>query len=217
MGGGSFEKGCVSPFSLLSDRFHVKYENGNYIGSNGVSSITQISDNAAIVKLVTGTESLYFFSYDENGNITKLENSSIDFIKYSDFRYFLEIALVITPIISLVIMVLLLVIHIFRLKRCKEPEERRFKLCEINLSISVMAIAAAVILIGFYGIYNKILRAAFCIAATVFLAIMLTMVVFCLRRRLKKTINPVLILECVCCFFITVSFIYWRNYQFWGF
>lgn len=217
MGGGSFEKGCVSPLSLLSDRFHVKYENGNYIGSNGVSSITQISDNAAIVKLVTGSESLYFFSCDENGNITKLENSSIDFLKYSDFRYFLEIALVITPIISLVIMVILLVIHIIRLKRFKKPEERRFKLCEINLGITVSALAAAIILIGVFGVYDQILRTAFCIAATVFLALMLTMVVVCLRRRLKETVDPVLILECVCCFFITVSFIYWRIYQFWGF
>lgn len=217
MGRGSFEKGCVSPLSLLSDRFHVKYENENYIGSNGVSSITQISDNAAIVKLITGSESLYFFSLDENGNITKLENSSIDFIKYSDLRYFTEIALVIAPIISMAIMALLLVIHIIRLKRFKDTEERRFKLCEINLGISVMAIAAAVILIGLYGIYNQILRAAFCIAVTVFLAIMLTMVVFCLRQRLKKAVDPVLILECVCCFFITVSFIYRRIYQFWGF
>ncbi|MGN0553434.1 MAG: hypothetical protein ACI4I1_08620 [Oscillospiraceae bacterium] len=114
------------------------------------------------------------------------ENSSIDFIKYSNFRYFLEIALVITPIISLVIMVLLLVIHIIRLKRFKKPEERRFKLCEINLEITVSALAAAIILIGVYGVYDQILCAAFCIAATVFLATMLTMVVVCLKRRLKK-------------------------------
>lgn len=125
--------------------------------------------------------------------------------------------MVITPIISVVIMVLLLVIHIIRLKRFKKPEERRFKLCEINLGITVSALAAAIILIGVYGVYDQILRTAFCIAATVFLAIMLTMVVFCLRRRLKKTVDPVLIIECVFCFFITVSFIYWRIYQFWGF
>ncbi|MGN0632995.1 MAG: serine hydrolase domain-containing protein [Oscillospiraceae bacterium] len=217
MSGGSFEKGCVSPASLISDRFHIKNENGCYVGNRGISSITQISDNAVIIKLITGKENLYFISTDENGNIIRLENSSIDFIKYSDLRYFIEIALIIAPILSIATMAVFLVIHIIRFRKFKEAEEKIFKLCEIILGITVTALAAALILIGVYGVYNMTLRTVFCTAASIFLVLMLILLVVCFIRRQKGAANKVLILECVCCFFITAGFIYWRIYQFWGF
>ncbi|MCR5147811.1 MAG: beta-lactamase family protein [Eubacterium sp.] len=217
MSGGEFEKGCFYIYSFLKDRLHVRVQNGEYTSNSGISSIEQISDDAAIFTLVNGEKKLYFIKTDKEGNITGLENTSTDFIKMSNFRFTIEIILMVTLILALTIMMVLLVAHCIKIRFFKEPDVKRYKLCEINLGVAESILASAIVLTFFFGVYNKILRVIFCIAAMAFLGLMLDLLILCHRRSIKGKVTKVLILEDVCCFFITAGFIYWKLYQFWGF
>ena len=217
MSGGTFEKGCFSVYSFLTDRFHVKLDKGEYTSNSGVKSITQLSDNAAIFTLVNDEEKLYFFTTDEEGNIVRIENTSIDFIKMSNSTFIINNIILISMIISLFVVMFLLVVHLIKLKAFKEGDLRRFKLVEINFGIAESILAAAISLLFFFGVQNEIVRAIFCIVAMAFLAVMIEMAVMAHIRWGKGKMNKVLILEDVCCVLITVGFIYWKIYQFWGF
>ena len=217
MSGGTFEKGCFSLYSFLTDRLHIREQNGEYTSNSGISSIKQLSDNVAVVTLVNGEEQLYFIKYDSDGKFEGLQNTSVDFIRISNFKFTLQMVLMLGMILALVIMMVLLVAHLLKIRRFKDPDIRKYKLCEINLGIAEAVLASAISLLFLFGVNNMILRAIFCIVATGFLALMIELLIMTHRRSKKDEISKVLILEDVCGFFILVGFIYWRLYQFWGF
>ena len=171
----------------------------------------------AVVTLVNGEEQLYFIKYDSDGKFEGLQNTSIDFIRISNFKFTLQMVLMLGMILALVIMMVLLVAHLLKIRRFKDPDIRRYKLCEINVGIAEAILAAAISLLFLFGVNNIILRAIFCVVATAFLALMIELLFMTHRRGKKDEISKVLILEDVCGFFILVGFIYWRLYQFWGF
>lgn len=217
MTGGAFEIGCFSIYSLLSDRFHVSEQDGKYTGSNGVVSITQISDHAAIVKLIDGNENLYFIRTDDSGEITGLENPSIDFIKISSFEYYRGWTVLVLMLAGMAFMAVMTVIHFIKLRKFKGQEIYKFKLYEALMGITAVAITVSIILLIIFGLASEIARMVICVLISVLSVILLTMNFISIQNKSDHGIGYILITENLCSIFIIVGVVYWKLYQFWGF
>lgn len=217
MTGGSFEAGCFSIYSFLSDRFHVSEQEGKYIGSKGVVSITQISDHSAIVKLINGNENLYFIRTDDNGELIGLENTSLDFIKISSFEYYCGWIVLVLMLASMAFMVVMTVIHFIKLRKFKGQEIYKFKLYETLMGITVIAITVNIILLINLGLASEIARMIICVLNSVLSVILLAMNFISIFSKSNQGISCILIIESLCSIFIVVGVVYWKLYQFWGF
>lgn len=217
MTGGTFETGCFSIYGFLADRFHVREQGGKYTGSNGVVSITQISDHAVIVNLITGNESLYFIRTDDSGELAGLENTSLDFIKISSFEYYCGWIVLLLMLAGIAFMLVMTVIHFIKLRKFKGQEIYNFKLYETMMGITVIAITVSIILLINLGTASEIARMILCVLNTVLSVILLVMNFISIRNKSNHGISCILIIESLCSIFIVVGVIYWRLYQFWGF
>lgn len=217
MTGGTFETGCFSIYSFLSDRFHVSEQDGKYIGSSGVVSITQISDHAAIVKLIDGNENLYFIRTDDSGELIGLENTSLDFIKISSFEYYCGCIVLVLMIVGMAFMAIMTVIHFIKLKKFKGQEIYKFKLYETLMGITVIAITVSIILLFDLGSESETVRIITCVLNAVLSVILLVMNFVSIRSKPNKGISCIFIIESLCSIFIVVGVVYWKLYQFWGF
>lgn len=214
--GGMFEKGCFGVLGHYFDRFHVAKRDGGYTGSNGAKSLTQISDDVVMIELITGVEYPYYIRADENGDFTGFENSTVDFIKISDAKYYSGLVILLLMLAGAAAMILLLVVHIIRLRKFKGSDVYKYKLREIFAGLAALAIAADIVLIFVFGLTSDAARAALCILLAA-LSVLLVILNIALWRsdsgRIKKA---VLIIENLCSIFIVSGVVYWKMYQFWG-
>ncbi len=217
MTGGIFETGCFSIYSFLSDRFHVSEQDGKYIGSSGVVSITQISDHAAIVKLIDGSENLYFIRTDGSGELIGLENPSLDFVKISSFEYYCGCIVLVLMLAGMTFMAVMAVIHFIKLRKFKGQEIYKFKLYETLMGITVIANTVSIILLFDLGLESEIVRIITCVLNAVLSAILLAVNFISIRSKSERGNSCILITESFCSIFIVVGVVYWKLYQFWGF
>lgn len=214
--GGTFETGCFCIDGFLHDRFHISEQDGEYTGSHGVVSITQISDHAAIVKLIDGSENLYFIRTDDSGEPIALENSSLDFIKISSFEYYCGWIVLVLMLAGMAFMAVMTVIHFIKLRKFKGHEIYKFKLYESLMGITVIAIIVSIILLINFGLESEIARIITCVLNAVLSVVLLAMNFISIRKK-PKGISCILIIESLCSIFIVVGVVYWKLYQFWGF
>lgn len=218
MTGGMFESGCLGIYGFLNDRLHIKNINGEYSsGKNGIASITQISDNVAVVKLITGSESLYFIRA-EDGKLKALENSSLDFVKISDFEYYRGWAIFILMLAGMAFLTVMAGIHFARLKKHKGGELYKIKLAEALTGAFAALTAVAVKLLKEFGLASYAARAVICVSIGVFSAALAVGILIAnlraIRARLGRGGRCLLIAESLCAVFIVVGVVYWRLVQF---
>lgn len=218
MTGGMFETGCFSIQSLFNDRFHISEQDGKYIGSSGVVSITQISDHTAIVKLITGNENLYFIRTDDSGKLIGLENTSLDFIKISSFDYYCGWTVLVLMLAGMAFMAAMAVRHFIQLGigKYKGQEIYKFKLTEALMGATVIAIIAGIILLSNFGLAGVTTRTIICILISVLSAVLLALNFISIRSKPDRG-SFILVIESLCNIFIVVGVVYWKLYQFWGF
>lgn len=215
--GGVLETGCFSLYSFFEDNFEVKEENGVFVGNLGVTSIEQISDYAAISKLITGSETVNFIRTDENGNFTGLENGSFDFIKISDLEYYLGWTALILMIIGLAVLTVMAFIHIIRIRKFRGQPQFSFKITEMLIGITAAAILLCIVLMLNLDMLDDIIRAVLCIAIAVLSAVLLAVNIVAWVKKPDKNAKFVLLLENLCSIFIIFGVVYWKLFQFWGF
>lgn len=217
MSGQTFETGCFSIYSFFSDRFHVKEKDGLYTGSNGVTSLTQISDDVVIFRIITGKEYPYYIRIDEKGVFDGFENSSLDFIKISNFQYYSSWVILVLMLTGIAVMFAMLITHIISFRKHKTQDTYKFKVRELLTGYAAFAIAADIYMLSQFGVYQETVRMVLCLiiaALSVFLA---ALNIACWRSRPHHAKKAVLIIESMSSVFIIVGVIYWRLYQFWGF
>ena len=211
------ETGCFSLYSFFEDNFEVKEENGVFVGNLGVTSIEQISDYAAISKLITGSETVNFILTDENGNFTGLENGSFDFIRMSDSEYYLGWTALVLMVIGLAVLTVMAFIHIIRIRKFKEQPQFSFKITEILIGITAAAILLCIVLMLNLDMLDNIVRAILCIAIAVLSAVLLAVNITAWAKKPEKIQKLVLLIENLCSIFIIFGVVYWKLFQFWGF
>lgn len=215
--GGMFENGCFSLEKLLADRLKINKSNGLYEGMNrGIVSITQISDNTIVVKLITGKEYLYFFTVDENNEIIKLENYSLDFIKISYIKHNFDWIMVYLLFISLSLMVIASIIQIIRYFKKYKKSYNFYQFIDLLRSISIIFIVICIYLLLSFGSYINLLKVVMCIFIILCsLCIASTTIILSSKKtQNSKVLN---IIKNSLCVMIIFSVIYWDLYQFWGF
>lgn len=217
MSGGRFEAGCFSIQGFLSDRFHVKKKDGLYTGSNGVTSLTQISDDIAIFRLITDAEYPYYIRTDEKGAFSGFENSSLDFIKINNFRYYSGWVILVLMLIGIVVMSAMFIGHIISFRKHKTQNTYKFKLSELLTGLAALAIAADIYLLFQFGINGETARTVLCITAAALSVFLAALNIVCWLSRPNHAKKTVLMIESISSVFIIVGVIYWRLYQFWGF
>lgn len=217
MSGGTFEAGCFSIYSFFFDRFHVKEKDGLYTGSNGVTSLTQISDDVVIFRLLTGKEYPYYIRTDERGAFSGFENSSLDFIKISSFRYYSGWVILVLMLTGIVVMFAMLIAHIISFRKYKTQDTYKFKVRELLTGLVAFAIAADIFMLFHFGIHGEIARTVFCAIIAALSAFLAALNIVCWLSRPDQAKKAVLMIESMSSIFIIVGVIYWRLYQFWGF
>ena len=188
-----------------------------FVGNLGVTSIEQISDYAAISKLITGSETVNFIRTDENGNFTGLENGSFDFIKISDLEYYLGWTALILMIIGLAVLTVMAFIHIIRIRKFRGQPQFSFKITEMLIGITAVAILLCIVLMLNLDMLDDIIRAVLCIAIAVLSAVLLAVNIVAWVKKPDKNAKFVLLLENLCSIFIIFGVVYWKLFQFWGF
>lgn len=212
--GGMFETGCFSAYGFLTDRMYIEKRDGEYVcEGRGIVSAVQISDNAARVKLITGNEYLFFIRAD-GGKVRALENDLLDFVRVSEFEYYLGWVILALMFAGMAVLTVLAVIHFIQLRK-HTSSERSFKLIEALTGACAAAIAAATALLAVLGYESSAARTVICVSIAVLSAALsvgtIINIIGGIRGKLGKR---VFVLECLCAVFIVVGVVYWRLYQY---
>ena len=215
--GGTFETGCFSLYSFFGDKFEVKEKNGVYTGTLGVTSVEQLSDYAVLMKLVTGTETVYYICTDKNGNFAGFENGSFDFIKISDSEYYSGWIISALMAVGVVFLIIMAFIHIARMKKFKGQSEFSFRLTEMLIGLSAAAIAVCLLIMLNLDMTDDIVRTILCTSAAVFSAALLVTNIAAWAKKPKQTAKLILPVESLCSIFVVSGVVYWKLFQFWGF
>ena len=215
--GGTFETGCFSLYSFFVFFFDVKEKNGVYTGTLGVTSVEQLSDYAVLMKLVTGTETVYYIRTDKNGNFAGFENGSFDFIKISDSEYYSGWIISALMAVGVVFLIIMAFIHIARMKKFKGQSEFSFRLTEMLIGLSAAAIAVCLLIMLNLDMTDDIVRTILCTSAAVFSAALLVTNIAAWAKKPKQTAKLILPVESLCSIFVVSGVVYWKLFQFWGF
>lgn len=214
--GGTLENGCFMLYSFLNDKFEVSEQNGKFTGSLGVTEVEQISDNAAVFKLVTGAENVVFIRTDSNGEFVGFENDTFDFIKISDSEYYLGWVTLILMVTGLVFLLLMMIVHIIRLRKFKGQDLYSFKLTEVLMNSAAAAIIVNIALMFSLDILDDSVRMILCILISAFCVLLLVMNIPVWIKKPKGSFNAIVMIETICSIFAAVGVVYWRLFQFWG-
>lgn len=214
--GGTFETGCFSLYHFFNDKFEVKKQNGTYAGSLGVTEVEQISDNAALFKLITGSENLVFLKTDDNGKFVGFENECFDFIKISSFEYYSGWTVFILMCVGLLLMVILAVKHFVSMKKDQWQEDRTFMRMEILMNFMGLMMVICICLMLKMNMASELVRMILCISIAILTVALWALNVISWMKKPKIQPCVSLIVETLCSTFITVGVIYWRLFQFWG-
>ncbi len=217
MGRSTYGAGALKILGFFRDDLELRENGDSYAliqGDFQVGTVEQISDNGAIMELITGSKNYIFLKTDSKGNIAALESfHAIDYRKVSDSKYSAEYVSIIILIASAAVMIVLFVIHIIRLRKFKNDYLYRFKLIEMlaGLAVLVMTIdmAIAVILFSVFAVQGIIL--------SVLAAAEVVLIVMCWLCKSKPERKIILIIESVCTLIMIAGILYWNLYQFWGF
>lgn len=214
MTGGMFDKGCMKAYSLFADYFIVNGDADGYTGNLGVVSLKQISDNAVLVKLVTGNEYIYFIR-SKDGVVEALQNGSLDFVKVSDASYYISWGILIMMFVGVACIILLTAIHAIRLKRHKGKEEYKYKKVEMTTGVMVAAMALCMYGLYLFGMNSMAIRAVICIVISLLTLAMAAGRVLCIKNKPVHRYRIITLVESVCSMFIVAGVIYWELWRFW--
>ena len=215
--GGTFETGCFSLYSFFGDNLKVEEKDGVFVGNLGITAIEQISDYAATVKLITGTETVYYIRTDENGNFAGFENGSFDFIKISSCEYYSGWTVSILMAAGWAFLVIMALIHIIKIRKFRGQHQFLFKLTEIFIGVTAAAISICFFLMLNLDITNDIVRAVICISTAVLSAVLVAVNIAAWLKKPEKSAKFILAAENLCSIFIIFGIVYWKLFQFWGF
>ena len=176
-------------------------------------SVEQISDTAVRVKLVTGSEYIYYLR-SKDGKVIALENGSLDFIKVSTIGYYLDWFVLGLMLAGMALMILFTLIHAIRLRKYKEKEEYKFKRTELLTGICVIALAVCIFLLSQLGLISMSIRSVLCIAISLFAVALTAGNILCIRYKPANVNTVVTVIESICSLFIITGVIYWELWRF---
>lgn len=214
--GGTLENGCFRLYSFFNDKFEVSEQNGRFTGNLGVTEVKQISDNAVLFRLVTGAENLAFIRTDNSGEFAGFENDTFDFIKISDSEYYLGWVTLILMVTGLVFLLLMMIVHIVKLRKFKGLDSYSFKRTELFMNISAAAVFVGIALMFSLDMLDDTVRMILCIMVSVFCLLLLVMNIPVWIKKPKGSFNAVVLIETLCSIFVAAGVVYWRLFQFWG-
>lgn len=219
--GGAGIMKILSPFE---DAMPITKAGDNFIGTRGITNITQITDTFVEVSLINNTKRYYAIKKDSDGNVTMLETfQAIDLTKQSTAEYYTEWIMIFVLFDSIIIPCIMFIIHLIRIRKFKGTNIAKFKKTELIAVLMplIIVIETAVIFLNsrifFYG--GKLGYAAIAISLCSFTCIEAVLLIRCRlfknENKPKKTI--ILNIETVCSILTIIGIIYWRMFQWWGF
>ncbi len=216
--------GMLKILSPVEDGLPIEKSGNDFISTNGITRITQITDTFLEVSLINNTELYYAVKKDSDGNVIMLESyQAIDLMKISDAKYYTEWIMIFVFIASLILPVLLFIVHIFRIRKFRHTNLARFKKTELlaGLMPFIIIIETVAIFMNtrvfFYGGKPVYAAVAITLCGLTFAEVLLF-----IRCRFYKTEDKpektiILNIETVCSVLTIIGIAYWRLFQWWGF
>lgn len=214
--------GMLKIVSTLEDYLTISKTDNGFTGTNGIAKVTQISECFIEAELINGVKHYYGIKYAPDGSVSMIESfQAIDMTKQIELKYYIDWAVLILYVMSVVIMSILFIVHAVRLRKFKDTPEASFKKTELFAGLCSFVMLAVLILIVIfaYEIFyaSRAVYAAISIILCLSAFVEFILIIRCLTIKDKPRSKVFIVIETLCSILTIVGLMYYDIYQFWGF